>query len=126
MIESKAFYDSSCGAAIGHFQGYLNAETFKKIAEELHDLRKNNLSRKQLNNIEHMKVLTPEIQKWLNEVWFPKAKLTGLKYFAFVVPKDVFGKVSMESANKNSSVTAGIEIQYFQSETEAKAWLKSK
>jgi hypothetical protein len=126
MIESKAFYDSSCGAAIGHFQGYLNTDSFKRIAEELHGIRKNNSSSKQLNNIEQMKVLTPEIQKWLNDVWFPKAKLTGLKHFAFVIPKDVFGKVSMENANKNSAVTAGIQIQYFQSESDAKTWLKSK
>lgn len=126
MTESKAFYDGATGAAIGHFQGYLNTDRFQKIAEELHEIRKNNRSNKQLNNIENMKVLTPEIQKWLNDVWFAKAKLTGLKYFAFVVPKDVFGKVSMESANKNSSVTSGIEIQYFQTEAEAKGWLKSK
>lgn len=126
MTESKAFYDAATGAAIGHFQGYLNSESFQKIAEELHDIRKNNRSNKQLNNIENMKVLTPDIQKWLNDVWFPKAKLTGLKYFAFVVPKDVFGKVSMESANKNTSVTSGIEIQYFQKESDAKAWLNTR
>ena len=126
MNESKAFYDKDCGAAIGHFAGFLNPDQFKAIAEELHVIRRNYSSKKQLNNIEQMRVLTADVQKWLNDVWFPKAKLGGLKYFAFVVPKDVFGKMSMENANKDNSVTSGIEIQYFQSETEAKAWLKSK
>lgn len=126
MVESKAFYDIESGAAIGHFQGFLGTEKFKQIAEQLHDLRKKHSSSKQMNNIEQMKVLTPEVQKWLNEVWFPKAKITGLKYFAFVVPKDVFGKVSMENANKNSEVTGGIEIKYFTTESQAKEWLKSK
>lgn len=126
MIESKAFFDSATGAAIGHFQGFLSTEKFKAIAEELHTLRKTYSSSKQLNNIENMKVLTPEVQQWLNEVWFPKAKQTGLKYFAFVVPKDVFGKVSMENANKTAKDTFGIEINYFQTEADAKAWLKSK
>jgi len=126
MTESKAFYDATCKTAIGHFVGFIKPEEFKKIAEELHELRRKNFSCKQLNNIEEMKVLTADIQKWLNDVWFPKAKQTGLKYFAFVVPKDVFGKMSMENANKNTTNEFGIDIQYFQSEASAKAWLNTK
>lgn len=126
MNESKAFYDNATGAAIGHFAGFLNPDEFKKIAEELHVIRRNYNSKKQLNNIEQMRVLTADVQKWLNDVWFPRARLGGLKYFAFVVPKDVFGKMSMENANKDTTRTDGIEIQYFQTETDAKAWLKSK
>lgn len=126
MTESRAFYDNANGVAIGHFNGFVTTDRFKQIAEELHDLRKKHNSAKQLNNIENMKVLTPEVQKWLNDVWFPKAKLTGLKYFAFVVPKDIFGKVSMENANKDTSKTGGIELQYFQTEAAAFEWLKTK
>jgi hypothetical protein len=126
MNGSKVYYDSTCGAAIGYFDGFLDAEKFKGLAEELHMIRKNYKSYKQLNNIENMKVLKPEVQQWLTEVWFPKAKELGLKYFAFVVPRDLFGKVSMENANKDTTKTNGIEIQYFKSEIEAKAWLQSK
>jgi hypothetical protein len=32
----------------------------------------------------------------------------------------------MESANSDSSATQGIEIEYFDDENKAKAWLKSK
>jgi hypothetical protein len=126
MKESGAFYDQETKAAIGMFKGFLTTDKFKSIAEELHEIRKKNNLSKQLNNIEDMKVLTQEVQTWLNDVWFPKAKTTGLKHFAFVVPKDIFGKVSMESANSDSSATQGIEIEYFDDENKAKAWLKSK
>ncbi|MCT4637279.1 MAG: hypothetical protein N4A72_06190 [Bacteroidales bacterium] len=126
MKESRAFYDQETHSAIGIFKGFLTSDKFKKIAEELHDIRKENDSCKQLNNIEDMKVLSQDVQTWLNDVWFPKAKTTGLKYFAFVVPKDIFGKVSMESANSDEQTTNGIEIKYFDNETDAKNWLKSK
>jgi hypothetical protein len=125
-MDSKAFYDKTNGIATGYFNGFITSDKFKHIADELHDLRKNNKSVKQLNNIENMKVLTPEVQKWLNDIWFPKAKKTGLKYFAFVIPKDIFGKASMENANKNDKVTEGIEIQYFPTETDAISWLNTK
>ncbi len=126
MKESGAFYDQETKAAIGMFKGFLTTDKFKSIADELHEIRKKNNLSKQLNNIEDMKVLTQEVQTWLNDVWFPKAKINGLKHFAFVVPKDIFGKVSMESANADSSTTQGIEIEYFDDENKAKAWLKSK
>ncbi|MBI9067848.1 MAG: hypothetical protein JEZ09_11190 [Salinivirgaceae bacterium] len=126
MKESGAYYDSDTKAAIGLFRGFVTSDKFKEIANELHEIRKKNYSSKQLNNISDMKVLTQDVQQWLNNVWFPKAKITGLKTFAFVIPKDVFGKMSMESANSNSQITQGIEIQYFDDETKAKTWLNSK
>ncbi len=126
IMESRAFYDHETAAAIGVFKGFLTTDQFIKIAEELHDLREKNNSCKQLNNIEDMKVLTQDIQNWLNDVWFPKARKNGLKHFAFVIPKNVFGKMSMTNANKDESVRTGIEIEYFDTEASAKAWLRSK
>jgi hypothetical protein len=126
MNDSKAYYDQDNGIAIGYFSGFISSEEFKIVAEQLHQLRVKHKSQKQLNNVEHMKVLTADIVKWLNEVWFKEARQTGLKYFAFVVPKDIYGKVSMSHANRNVHITSGIEIEYFFSESEAKNWLNSK
>lgn len=125
MKETGAYYDKEIRAAIGVFNGFVATEKFKEVATELHNIRKKNYSTKQLNNISDMKVLSQDVQKWLNEVWFPKAKLTGLKHFAFVIPKDIFGKMSMESSNSNDDITSGIEIKYFDSESSAKQWLSS-
>jgi hypothetical protein len=122
MVQSKAFYDSETKAAIGVFEGFLSNDEFKEIAEELHEIRRKNYSSKQINNVVNMKVLSQETQDWIKNSWFPKAKLTGLKHFAFVVPKDIFGKMSMEAVN---SVVNDITIQYFDDENRAKAWLKS-
>ncbi|HCT29183.1 MAG TPA: hypothetical protein DIW31_00250 [Bacteroidales bacterium] len=123
---SSAVYDMKTNAAIGTFIGFLSPEEFKAIANQLLDILESKKIKKQLNDIKLMKVLKPEVQEWLNTEWFPKAQKIGLRYFAFVVPDDIFGKMSMDGANKKAKDTFGIEIQYFNTLENAKNWLISK
>ncbi|KAB2872429.1 MAG: hypothetical protein OIN84_08445 [Candidatus Methanoperedens sp.] len=129
MSENKttnAVYDSRTNAAIGTFVGFLTPEEFKTVANQLLSILETKRLKKQLNDIKQMKVLKPEVQEWLNTDWFPRAQKIGLKYFAFVVPDDIFGKMSMDGANKNAQNAFGIEIQYFNNVDAAKNWLISK
>jgi hypothetical protein len=125
MTKSGAIYDHETKCALLTFKGFLTTPQFIEIAEQAHTLRQQNNSIKQLNDIEDMQVLTKEIQKYLQEVWFPKAIETGLKYFAFVIPKNALGAMSMKGANKEADKT-GIDIKYFDNLPEAKKWLMSK
>jgi len=129
MSENKttnAVYDSRTNAAIGTFVGFLTPEEFKTVANQLLSILETKRLKKQLNDIKQMKVLKPEVQEWLNTDWIPRAQKIGLKYFAFVVPDDIFGKMSMDGANKNAQNAFGIEIQYFNNVDAAKNWLISK
>ena len=129
MSENKttnAVYDSRTNAAIGTFVGFLTPEEFKTVANQLLSILETKRLKKQLNDIKQMKVLKPEVQEWLNTDWFPRAQKIGLKYFAFVVPDDIFGKMSMDGANKNAQNAFGIDIQYFNNVDAAKNWLISK
>lgn len=123
---SNAVYDQSTNAAIGTFIGFLSPDEFKLVANQLLNILETKKIKKQLNDIKQMKVLKPEVQEWLNTEWFPKAQKIGLRYFAFVVPDDIFGKMSMDGANKNASKVFDIEIQYFNTVENAKKWLISK
>lgn len=123
---TNAVYDSRTNAAIGTFVGFLSPDEFKTVANQLLDILETKRLKKQLNDIKQMKVLKPEVQEWLNTDWFPRAQKIGLKYFAFVVPDDIFGKMSMDGANKNAQNAFGIEIQYFNNLDAAKNWLISK
>lgn len=125
MVTSTAVYDKEAKCSLLSFKGFLTTQEFIDIAEQGHTLRSMNNSNKQLNDIEDMAVLTQDIQKYLKEIWFPKAVATGLKYFAFVVPKNVLGKMSMKGANAEADKT-GIDIQYFDNLAAAKKWLMSK
>lgn len=123
---TNAVYDSRTNAAIGTFVGFLTPDEFKAVANQLISILETKRLKKQLNDIKQMKVLKPEVQEWLNTDWFPRAQKIGLKYFAFVVPDDIFGKMSMDGANKNAQNAFGMEIQYFNNLEAAKNWLISK
>lgn len=123
---TNAVYDSRTNAAIGTFVGFLTPDEFKTVANQLLGILETKRLKKQLNDIKQMKVLKPEVQEWLNTDWFPRAQKIGLKYFAFVVPDDIFGKMSMDGANKNAQNAFGMEIQYFNNLDAAKNWLVSK
>ena len=126
MKETKTYFSNELKAVVWEINGFLTTEKFKEVGSETHDLRRKHSVKKQLNNIQNMKVLTQDIQHWIEEVWFPTAKTSGLKHFAFVVPNDTFGKVSMDSVNAEAKEKYGIDIEYFTSEERAKQWLISK
>jgi hypothetical protein len=123
MGKSYSYYDEGDRIAVGVFKGFIQKEDFVRIAEELQDLRFRNNSCRQLNICEEMMVLSCDILKWLNDVWFPKALTTGLKCFAFVIPRDLYGRLSMDRANRSFDKLPGLEIRYFDSENEARQWL---
>jgi len=124
--KSSAAHDNNIEAAIGTFVGFIAPDEFKTVSNELLNIIETKKVKKQLNDVRKMKVLKPELQEWSLSTWFPKAQKAGLKYFAFVVPEDLFGKASMDGANRNVKDTFGIEIQHFNSMDKAKDWLVSK
>ena len=126
MEEIKTYFSNELKAVVMEINGFVTTEKFKEVALETHNLRKKHFVKKQLNNIRNMKILTKEIQLWLNDVWFPAAKSNGLEHFAFVVPNSPFGELSMKEANKEAKKKYGINIEYFTNEESAKQWLISK
>ena len=126
MKESKSYFSSELNTVVCEIEGFLNTEKFMEFGLESNELLKKHSVYKQLNNIKNMKVLTKNIQDWIDEVWFPKAKISGLKYLAFVVPNDTFGKVSMNTVNADATTKFGIGIEYFTDEEQAKQWLVSQ
>ncbi len=126
MKNIETYFDDELQSVIWEINGFVSFDDFVTIAKQTHLLRSANNSNKQLNNIKNMKVLSKEIQAWIDKEYFPKAKNSGLKYFAFVVPDNTFGKLSMTTVNNNASKKYNMEIEYFDNEQLAKDWLNSK
>lgn len=123
MQETRTYFSSELNAVVWEIHGFINTEKFIESGLESHELLKKYSAKKQLNNIQNMKVLSKEIQIWIEEVWFPKAKSFGLKHFAFLIPKDTFGKASMDTVNADAKEVYGINIEYFTDEKAAKHWI---
>lgn len=79
-----------------------------------------------LNDSREMKVIGKEDQKWLEEVVNMQAIENGLKYMAFVLPENIFGKIAVKTYinstldNKENDLT----IETFSNYDKAVAWLK--
>ncbi|UII22454.1 STAS/SEC14 domain-containing protein [Fulvivirga ligni] len=90
------------------FTGALNAIIDNKANKWISDIRKQG-------------VVGPSNAKWLREEILPKAIQAGLNKIAIVVEKDVFKKFYIDNVKTIMSATA--EMQYFDSEDEARKWL---
>lgn len=76
---------------------------------------------KWISDIRKQGVVGPSNAKWLKEEILPKAIQAGLNKIAIVVEKDVFKKFYIDNVKTIMSATA--EMQYFDSEEEARKWL---
>jgi hypothetical protein len=77
-----------------------------------------------LIDLRQMKVYAEGNDDYIKTVWFPKMISLGLKKAAFVVPKDIFAKMTMQKAHTTKEVAISIEINHFQTIEEAKDWLR--
>ncbi len=125
MKNTKVHFDSALNSVIWEINGFVSYEDFKTAGKLTHTLRMKHKTNKQVNNIKDMKVLSKEIQDWIDGTYFPEAKESGLKHFAFIVPKNTFGKLSMEKVNADASRLYEMEIEYFNNADEASRWLNS-
>jgi predicted translin family RNA/ssDNA-binding protein len=126
MDKCSVYLDKDANAPIGYFKGYVPFQTFMQMADEIHRIRVENNSNKQLNNCEEMMVLSEDIQKWLNTFWLPRAINTGLRFMAIVLPRDAYGRLSVEKAKANLlSLNGSVQVRYFRKEEEARQWIRS-
>ncbi len=122
-LENENYYDAELGCIVAVFRGFASLDQFREACElTITNMMRYSASRVLVNLVD-MQVLNVDSQKYIQQEWFPKAIKAGLKRMAFVVPQNVFGKVSMENANKEAK-SLPIDMVYFGSIEEASVWLK--
>jgi len=119
----NVYLDSKSGSIIGIFEGFLEIEEHQSIGLKILDLAKMNSSKKLVIDTTKLKVMKQETQKWIEEVWFPKAKGLGVSHMAFAVPQDIFGKISTTSVNQKSN---NIMVHHAQSLDNAIDWISKQ
>jgi hypothetical protein len=101
------------------FDNYIKEDEFKQFAKDILNKVQTSGKTKLLYDTRGLKVMPQSIQDWINEVWFPEANKIGVSHMAFIVPDNIFGKVSMEQTNSQKDKIGNISIQYFNSQTTA-------
>ncbi len=122
----KAYYDREIKSVIVKFSGTPNLEEFKLIANSINVELEKHKAYKTLNDTTDLTMNKVENQEWTKTEWFPKAEKAGLKYYAFVLAKDIFGQVTAEQTNEKAEDEGNIEFAYFDSMEDARNWLASK
>jgi len=117
---------------------YFNNELFKEKTELIAEKTKEHKPMAFLaNTLNFNFVMTPNLQKWHNELLFPIFQEVGLQKMAFVIPKELFSQVAIEQAykevediyniteNEYNKNKYGFITAYFKTEKEALEWIKA-
>lgn len=106
---------------IVEYKDFLPFKRFKELSEKALSVIEEKKTNKFLAETGHMKSLEDETEKWKAEIWFPQAQEAGLKFVAFVIPNNVFGRMSLDAIKSNK--INGLVMQKFRTVDEAKEWL---
>ncbi|MBN1116912.1 MAG: hypothetical protein JXA77_06900 [Bacteroidales bacterium] len=108
---------------------FMNSDQFKKLMTtgiDFYIKKKPDVSNLVwLNDSRDMKVIGKEDQKWLEEFVTNQALKYGLKYIAFVLPENVFGKLIVNAYIKSTldRKASELEIKTFSDYNKAVEWL---
>jgi hypothetical protein len=79
-----------------------------------------------LADLRNLGVITPDDQKWSNEVWFPKAVSKGIRVMAIVVPKSTIAGMSVDAIMKKAELNnRTLVTHYFDNVFDAREWLRA-
>lgn len=120
----KLSIDQESNSVKAVFDNYIKEDDFKEFANSILKKVESSGKKKLLYDTRGLKVMPPALQDWINEIWFPQANILGVSHMAFIVPENIFGKISMEQTNSKSEIVGKIEIQYFKNQGSAKDWIK--
>ncbi len=122
----KAYYDSNLKAVIVEFTGMPDLGEFQAQANSIIDKMKEHNAIKVLNDISKLEANSIEIQEWTQNIWFPQAEDAGLKYYSFIMAKELLGQISAEQTNEKAEESGNVEIKYFDNKSKAESWLQEK
>lgn len=118
-------YDEDMNCIIQTWKGFFNSDYFK---EKVHATNKLFAGKRPVAKFivdgSESSVIKREDTEWAAINAIPIAIQNGLKYYGFVLPKNVFTQVSLKNFRKDLNQPT-LEVQIFDSLNTAKAWAKS-
>lgn len=113
-MKTQLIFNSQHKIVVATISGkQIDSAQFRAFALEELVLLQENKSHKLIVDISDMGVMSISDQKWLQSEWNERAIKSGLRYMAFVVPKDIFGKVAMQNATSADKLKQEVIINYF-------------
>ncbi len=118
-------YDHGLKCIIQTWKGFFNSDYFRKGVEKTNELfARESPVKKFLVDLSMSSVIKKEDTDWAAGTAIPIAVLHGLKYYGFVLPENVFTRVSLENFTEELR-QPDLEIKIFVNIESAKSWVES-
>lgn len=118
------YFEESLNAVVMEWDGYATSNQFREGTELMMNVLIKHKASKVLADIKDMVLIGMEDQKWLDEVFLPRAIKFGFKTIAIIRPDSYFNKVAVESVSYKVDKEK-LTINFFDNIEEAKNWLRS-
>jgi len=80
--------------------GFLDIDTFKDGLSDALEIMVKYKGHHLILDVSEMKVLPDEIIRWMKEFWYASVSNAQISHVYFITPRNIFGKMSIQSANK--------------------------
>jgi len=114
--------DKASEIILMQWHGYATSSQFRAICESMLQLMKEHNIWRVLADTTHMKMISMEDQKWLDNEWLPRAIAAGYEKCAIIVSPDYFTRVTVDSVVSKIDQNQ-LEIRYFDDVSAAREWL---
>jgi len=119
----KIYYVESLHCVFLKWDGFANSKGFREACNFSLELLIEKGADKMIADNTTARVIKPEDQEWMNEVWFPKAFQAGFRISAVVVALNIFRELSVKEI-VNSLDDDKFTVQFFPNYLEAETWVK--
>jgi hypothetical protein len=118
----KISYDKNKKRLIQEWKGFASSQVFRDAIDKTSDFVKANDVRTIISDTLQQNVVKPDDAEYAASV-IPTMARNGMKAMAFIVPENVFTKLSLD---KFSHSVKGENTKYFKTRDEAESWLDTQ
>ncbi|NOQ26593.1 MAG: hypothetical protein GQ564_14640 [Bacteroidales bacterium] len=98
-------------------------DKIKLAKNKLTEMFKSTKTSAYVSDLTGFKGASPEVQRWVRDVWFPEVYNAGLRTLAMLVTEDIFANFSVNTAI-NGDYSKKITLEKFKTTEEAEKWFK--
>lgn len=121
----RIYYDATIASVVMEWQGLATSQEFRQGSEEMRQMVYNQGITRVLADLTHMKLIALQEREWLLNDFLPRVLEAGLKTIAFVRSSDYHNQLSIGTVVYEIDPEQ-LEVAYFESRSEAEAWLKNE
>ena len=131
--EKKELFESKFANLVFHLEdsmmelnwkGFVDSENYTNILEETLSAAIEKGVKKIIFNATHLEAITDENRTWTYDYWFLKVKENEIVSFAFILPNDIFGEVSLKMIADKVKEQHKIKCEFFENSEQALNWIR--